>query len=378
MLAVVFGFFLLQIVINLVRDRGIDFSTYVMSARALLEGRMPYDTGSGFRYIYPVFFSFIFIPLALIPYPAAVLMWYAAGLAALFYSVLTLLQTAREEIGIRDSGMAYFLLSSLALVFLPFLQHNFINGESNAFILLFCALFFKYYSKGRMIPACFFLALGISIKLVPLILVAYLLFRRRFGYILLTLGLTAAMFMLPGVMIGRRVFEYYAYYWQNFIMTEASVSSIYHGNEMYFTTSKLIAWITGPAGIGNTAATLAGLAVNGLFLAAIEAAAALRKKPLSRDAWVFAAYMIVMLMTMPKSQYHHLIYMTIAASMLLVKVFYDRSWFNAWGIGGIVTFTALFYAGKFIRHGPYFYLYLFMLLAGVFAALLRPRRAGKP
>jgi hypothetical protein len=362
-LAVVFGFFLIQITNNIVKSRGIDFTTYGISTNALLSGHMPYDTGSPYRYIYPVFFTFIFIPIAVLPYPVQVLLWYFLGLLALYYSVFIMVDKAGPMLGIKDRNQTHVPLAILAAFFLPYLQHNFVNGESNAFILLFCVLFFKYYLEGKIIPSAFFLAMGISIKLVPLIFIVFLLYRRRFDYLFLTLAFTVILLLSPAIITGNKIFEYYRYYWDNFIVMETNVSALLHRKAMFFTTSKAISWYLPGAEIPHKLLVFAGILINGVFLLIAELVNTLKKGGKPAEVWIFNVYLIVMLMTMPKSQYHHLIYMSTAVVLLFIKIFYDKNWFNAWSLSAAAVFAVLFYAGKIIRSGPYFYIFLIILLA---------------
>lgn len=370
-LFIVFGFFLVQISNNIVKNRMIDFTTYGISTNALINGQSPYDTGSPYRYIYPVFFTFIFIPITVLPYPVQVLLWYFLGLIALYYSLFIPAAKAAPSLGIKTKQDLIVPLAALAVFFLPYLQHNFVNGESNAFILLFCVLFFKYFDEGKMIPAALFLALGISIKLVPLIFLPFILYRRRLDCFFLTLLFTVLMLLSPVLITGNRIFEYYRYYWDNFIMMETGISAVFQGREMFFTTPKMIGWLFPENRISHTALLLAGVFINGIILLSAEILNTVKKAGKQGDIWLFNIYLIVMLMTMPKSQYHHLIFMSTAAAMLFIKIIYNRKWFNALSFCGLGFFAVLFYAGKIIRSGPYFYLFLLILLAGAFAALYR-------
>jgi hypothetical protein len=376
-LAIMLGFFLIQITNSAVRSRTIDFTTYVTSAKALLNGHMPYDTGKGYPFVYPVFFAFLFIPFTVLPYAVSDLLWYFLGLLAFYYSIFIMVEKAKPMLGIKDKKQAYVPLIFLAVLFLPFLQHNFVNGESNAFILLFTVLFFKYYHEDKILSSAFFLALGVSIKLVPLIFVVFLLYRRRFDYFFLTLAFIAALLLSPALIAGSKIFDYYRYYWDNFIVAEAGVSGLLNREEMFFTTSRMISWLLPGVLMPNKVPMLAGLLINGMILLAAEIINTLKKGGKNGDIWLFNVYLIVMLMTMPKSQYHHLLYMSAAAAMVFIRIFYDKDWFNAQSLSAAAVFLAFFYAGKVIRHGPYFYVFLVILLAACLIAVYQAGEKGR-
>src|SRR5687767_16017455 len=65
------------------RPGGNDLTSYLLSARALWDGQSPYGLDTPFPYIYPLFLAFAIVPLAILPYGAAVIGWFAASVAAL-------------------------------------------------------------------------------------------------------------------------------------------------------------------------------------------------------------------------------------------------------------------------------------------------------
>ena len=77
------------------RPGGNDLTSYLLSARALWDGQSPYGLETPFPYIYPLFLAFAIVPLAILPYGAAVIGWFAASVAAL--GAILLADEARHE-----------------------------------------------------------------------------------------------------------------------------------------------------------------------------------------------------------------------------------------------------------------------------------------
>jgi len=72
------------------RDNGYDFTSYLLSSEALFAGTNPYQTGSPFPFIYPLFLCVVLMPLTLLPYWLSNAIWFLLNVAALYLSILVL------------------------------------------------------------------------------------------------------------------------------------------------------------------------------------------------------------------------------------------------------------------------------------------------
>ncbi len=119
-----------------VRD-GNDFPLYWQGARALLDGRSPYDVGSGLHgYVYLPWFAWLLSPLALLPLPAAAACWYAANLLFLLLAVRELLAALRAA-GLVPPPRT-LILAALPLAGLA--HDNLVLGQANLFLLWLIAV----------------------------------------------------------------------------------------------------------------------------------------------------------------------------------------------------------------------------------------------
>jgi len=370
-------FFLFQVYHKAYRPQGYDFKTYIVSARALAAGENPYETGYEYQYIYPVFFAFIFIPFAYIPYWMIHFLWYAFSMFAMIYSVLFLVRLVLPAAGVKNEEIKKIIvpLCFVFLVLVPSLQHNFVNGESNALILFLMVMFYKYYLKGSVIPASLFLSAGICIKLYPLIFILFLLFRRKYMYVLATAFFSAIMLLSPFLLLGGKVFAYYDHYLTRYISGEITGSAYVDKKNMYFSVSRFISYYF-PAlyDYSRAAVILTALAINFLMIGAVETAGRIPKKP-NIEAWVFNIYLVSILLIAPKSQYHHMMYMVPAAALLFLKAYMDRRFFTPLSLFSSLAFIVFYYIGKVVRTGPYFVIYLLILFTALTYVIIKEKKA---
>src|SRR5438105_3108561 len=97
--AVVIAALLVQTWTRAERPGGIDLTSYLEAARIVARGGgNPYSQTASAPYIYPLFLAFALIPLAYVPAPAALLIWFVASIAALLWTTRTMLRIAYPEL----------------------------------------------------------------------------------------------------------------------------------------------------------------------------------------------------------------------------------------------------------------------------------------
>ena len=195
-LVLVLGVLLAQTWAKAHRADGYDFTSYLLSARALLAGSDPYRTSTPFPYLYPLFLAWLLIPLAVVPYGVANLIWFATSGAAGLASIHATLGLG----GSRDRAPRPGAIATVALFFLlfiPILQNNLVNGQANLFVLLGCVLFIRDEREDGGIAAAAYLAAAIALKLLPAVLCVYLFVDRRMRTLVTTVALAGTFCILP-------------------------------------------------------------------------------------------------------------------------------------------------------------------------------------
>jgi hypothetical protein len=167
------------------RPNHFDFSIYYASGLALREHRDPYTTDLNsiapelnleiepMRYATdPPTYLLAFEPLTLLPLQQAFWVWEALNLAALLASLALLF---------RGSGLGVWralAIVALALLYPPVGEH-FFYGQNKIFVLLMLALMIRWMADGHDAPAGLILGVAVLMRGFPLLLVGYLLLRRR-------------------------------------------------------------------------------------------------------------------------------------------------------------------------------------------------------
>lgn len=297
-------FFLIQTYGKAYRDYGYDFTSYLLSSKAFYAGLNPYQTETPFPFIYPLFLCLILQPLIFLPYWAAVFVWFLGSFMALYFSSFIFLRILNPDIS-RNSIIVFF--SCLYILLFPIISNNYLNGQINFFIVLLCVLFLKFYLEDRKTYAGWALAVAVSIKLTPLIFFIFLILRRDFSGIFLTLGQVILLsFVFPFLFLGVKVIEFYDYYFQTFLLPKLSGEEVYKQSVSFAIMSipKHLGYYL-PKLVSFVVATLIALGTIFYFEVKIKRTIDNNFKQLS----IFSLYMLSMLLMSPMSETHHMIHL---------------------------------------------------------------------
>jgi hypothetical protein len=186
-----------------------DFTNDWVSARALLSGRSIYSdfTGINFgapggasdtiRNYHPPFNAVMFLPLALLPHTPAALLWTAGSLLLYGLSIRLVLR----NLAIVLPRPWYVVLAGLALCWYP-LQAHLVLGQLSLPIIACIVGCWALLRRGRDVPAGLLLGLACLIKLFPGLILAYLLFQRRWRAAAMAVGVLAAGMVLTLAIVG--------------------------------------------------------------------------------------------------------------------------------------------------------------------------------
>lgn len=210
-----------------------DLTCYLRPAWGALAGENIYnlDDGNGWHYNYPPLYAILLIPLAdpppghdtsaLVPYPVSVAIVYSVNMLCLVLAVHLLasaLQRHSADPNFRDQPRYcrrwWALRVWPTLICLTAIGHSAMRGQVNLqILLLFCAWMSCLVGERRRLGG-FFLAIAIAIKVIPIYLLVYPLWRRD-GRALAGcgIGLFAGLVAVPLLAFGpvRTVDEYTRY-----------------------------------------------------------------------------------------------------------------------------------------------------------------------
>jgi Glycosyltransferase family 87 len=320
-----------QTSVRAARPDGIDLTSYLLSARALMDGGSPYLLATPFPYLYPPTLAFLLVPLTLVPPVVALIIWFALNAIAAVWAIRKVVLFVSPELEQSPDQAARFLAMFFTFFF-PIVQSNLRNGQVNFLVLALsvaaalpgrCGL--PYTGAGAPPPArtdadteprihmssarCgrrrpLFWALAVAIKIVPLVLIPYFALRRQWRYLLLAGSVCVAFLLLPGIVVGDRIIDIYRQYSAVLLASSFGQSA----QPLDFSLAGMIAGVTG------TPATPA---------LRISAAAVVVGWILQRDgrrlrhehARPFALYLLGIPLASPKSEVHHLAFMLPAAAV---------------------------------------------------------------
>jgi hypothetical protein len=199
---------LFYLVAKPVRDASRDYLSYYLGAAALhyeepyaLETFESVAAAAGIKfaglYLYPPTFAILLQPALLIPPYTGSLVWFGVNLGFLLIGLVILLR----QINLQDHRIRSALLL-LPIVFTPVLM-TFYLGQVNIMIFLLIVLVWLTFLHGRRYTSGALLALAAWIKLWPIALVAYFVWKREWkvvaGAVIGSLLIGVLTFALAGV-----------------------------------------------------------------------------------------------------------------------------------------------------------------------------------
>jgi alpha-1,2-mannosyltransferase len=303
------------------RPGGNDLTSYLLSARALWDGQSPYGLETPFPYIYPLFLAFVLIPLAALPYGAAVVAWFAASVAALG---AVFVESAFRRIADGGRRSAELAIAATVLITFNIIQNNLLNGQVNFFVVLCCALAVAAAQDRKEVAAGAWLGAAIALKLMPALLVVYLLVRRQFRAILVAIVTALVLALAPALLIRgsaagfvesgfSRITAVYSQYLRELLLPMMTTPE--GDTVLAYSVASVVQRATG-AGPALWFDVLCAAAVLGL-IAALDVRIWHRRGDHLTAA---VAYLTAIVLISPKSETHHLAFAIPAVALCFSKL----------------------------------------------------------
>jgi hypothetical protein len=178
----------------------VDFPVYYAAGRSLLSGRADlyspdFALGRVMDYRYPPFFLIALFPLWLLPYSIAAYIWYLLLMIEIIGCVLVVRRTFH-------ASKYLWLAIALAVAQYFVMALHYGNAQLLAVFLLFASLYFALRRKD--IASAIFMALAITIKLTPVLLLPYFAIKRRWTMLAAVCVFLAAINIAPAAYFGLR------------------------------------------------------------------------------------------------------------------------------------------------------------------------------
>ena len=347
-----------------------DFQAYYVAAKALCEHADPY-VFSDKPYIYPPLFATLCMPLASMPIETAakcyVPVMVAAILLAFFWGTREFLNRFRLSF----QGMAMWISLLIAFV----IMEDRVKSDLQMFqvnsLLLFLSIAALRWLDRRPTLAGAALGLAMNIKVFPIIMLPYLLFRRRWKTAGAMVGSTVVFGLLPAVVIGWKTnLQYLAQSSGGFLSLLGIHLDVHQKAQIKDVTASYSVSI--PSGmvrmLGPTNSATAWILVSAILLAIVAFGAwAYRRNGLPRVRWPdrnkqqeqpwqalvameWSVLLAIALVFSPQTNSRHLLMLAPLAmlgSVLVVKTFRQPGWL--WILAG----TGLVWAGLTLPPGSF-------------------------
>ncbi len=181
-----------------------DFAVYYGASNALHDAKMiyhyPYPVGSSTcEYSYSPFFAFILIPLSLLPLWLADCVWLFLNLVLTFriFDITVVFLDVKKSLTRKEYQWWVFLT---LLFSLRFILYNFDMSQATLVMLYGSLESLRLAFKKQWGLSGFVLAVVISIKLIPLVMLPYLFYRRYWQAGLATLGFIFLLNLTPSLL----------------------------------------------------------------------------------------------------------------------------------------------------------------------------------
>lgn len=181
-------------------EGGNDINVYLFASKQFYIGENIYTNNPYNPYLYSPFFALILRPLLFFEWPMARLIW---ALFNLFLAIRLgqLIFNLVKECFVVPNALWNYWAVGLGLISLGYLNENILLGQITIVILWLTleALIAIVYRQKHILGA-FLLALGISIKVIPIIGLFYLFFKGRYKSIVFCVVFVSAFLLLPSVL----------------------------------------------------------------------------------------------------------------------------------------------------------------------------------
>lgn len=185
--------------------KGGDFVTFLEAATKMWDGKNIYAPPYiNLRYSYSPFWAMVLVPLALLPDGVGAFIWLVISLA-LFLRTLWLLWH-EFEIRSADRRLDRILWIGILLYMSRYLELNFHHVQMTIFLVWLMVEAIYRSDKGEEIKAGILAGIGTIIKVMPVVLIPYFIYRRRFMAACSAVVTVVACFFLPILYTGSALF----------------------------------------------------------------------------------------------------------------------------------------------------------------------------
>ena len=195
------GFVILLIILYEAQGKG-DFNIFLSASKDLIEGKNIFEIhyNEWYHYYYDPLFALLLFPFTFLPLYAAKVIWLLLNVFFVYRLWKCITYFLPVSVLGKKSKLFFFLLSFFIVS--RFLRDNFHLAQVTIFILFLTVEgLFQIENKKKFFGSSL-IALGITIKLLPIVIIPYLIYRKNFKATIYILFFIALFIFLPGFIVG--------------------------------------------------------------------------------------------------------------------------------------------------------------------------------
>ena len=158
-------------------------------------------------YAYPPFFAFLSIPLTFMPYQVAKMLYFYVSVAALVYSIIWLKRIlSKSRLFNIPSNSKFYNVYTIIFIALTarFIVNNFEHLQADMFILLSMIGGLYFFLNGKDSLSALSLAIGAAVKVTPLFILFYFLWKRQWKIFSLGIFILISLNLLPDILLEKK------------------------------------------------------------------------------------------------------------------------------------------------------------------------------
>ncbi len=179
-----------------------DFHIFLSASSDLFKNENIFEKhyGLGFHYYYSVFFAVLLHPLTYLPFQLAKFLWLAVNCFFIF-RIFQIIKNLLPLHNFSKNELLFLRVAGFVFAF-RFLFENVHYSQMTIFLLYLCLQGLQLIFSNKPVTGAFLIALGINIKLLPLVLLPYLFYRKFFVAGILVILFYVGLLLVPIIFIG--------------------------------------------------------------------------------------------------------------------------------------------------------------------------------
>lgn len=211
LLYIILGLASLILILYEAQGKG-DFNVFTSASRDLLSGKNIYEIkyNQWYHYYYDIVFALILVPFSYLPLYLVKVLWLILNVFFVF-RIWKIITNWLPIADLSNKLKSLFIIISFLFIF-RFLRDNFHLSQVTIFILYLTLEGLSLIDKDKKLQGSALIALGINIKLLPLVIIPYLIYRNDWKSVFYIISGIIILLFLPVMVLG------FDYNW--FLLTE--------------------------------------------------------------------------------------------------------------------------------------------------------------